>query len=359
MQPPSLHRYLYAYANPTVYTDPSGRCVQDIPRCGLEDARALASTPAEQASVDRIMAIQRQSNAEAGAADYGMAKSIGNTALGAVNFAANVVNGSLETLTGGMIDLGGRRNIAASVDHLVDVAKNLPVRVTEHLAERSAAADRLESEGRHLEAITLRSETVTDVATTTAAVIAPFRSLMRSTVVAESRTGATLLAERAPTALQSLDVPNNAVRLAATDSIAITGSRAIDLGKSYEAGVRGLYGDIAFQQRQYTAVVNGKRVNGIADTVTSVAGRDVAVEAKFVNNWGKSIRNPNSQNGAKPWAVREQQAMLNQAARYSAGYDGGVIYHTNSPELAIYYTRAFDNAGITNARFVITPAIKY
>lgn len=26
MQPPSLHRYLYAYANPTVYTDPSGRC---------------------------------------------------------------------------------------------------------------------------------------------------------------------------------------------------------------------------------------------------------------------------------------------------------------------------------------------
>jgi RHS repeat-associated protein len=25
MQPPSLHRYLYAYANPTVYTDPSGR----------------------------------------------------------------------------------------------------------------------------------------------------------------------------------------------------------------------------------------------------------------------------------------------------------------------------------------------
>uniref|UniRef100_UPI00378478BF RHS repeat-associated core domain-containing protein n=1 Tax=Dokdonella sp. TaxID=2291710 RepID=UPI00378478BF len=26
MQPPSLHRYLYAYANPTVYTDPTGRC---------------------------------------------------------------------------------------------------------------------------------------------------------------------------------------------------------------------------------------------------------------------------------------------------------------------------------------------
>ncbi|WP_407065742.1 RHS repeat domain-containing protein [Dokdonella sp.] len=30
MQPPSLHRYLYAYANPTVYTDPDGRCAEPV-----------------------------------------------------------------------------------------------------------------------------------------------------------------------------------------------------------------------------------------------------------------------------------------------------------------------------------------
>ena len=31
MQPPSLHRYLYAYANPTVYVDPSGR-IEELAR---------------------------------------------------------------------------------------------------------------------------------------------------------------------------------------------------------------------------------------------------------------------------------------------------------------------------------------
>lgn len=38
--PPSLYRYLYAYGNPTVYTDPSGRCVWDL--CVAEGAVAYA-----------------------------------------------------------------------------------------------------------------------------------------------------------------------------------------------------------------------------------------------------------------------------------------------------------------------------
>ena len=64
-------------------------------------------------------------------------------------------------------------------------------------------------------------------------------------------------------------------------------------------------------------------------------------------------------NGAKPWAVNEQQTMVNQASKYSSGFDGGVIYHTNSAELATHYTQVFNNAGVTNFRFVITPATKF
>ncbi|MFZ6723816.1 hypothetical protein [Undibacterium sp. Ji49W] len=160
------------------------------------------------------------------------------------------------------------------------------------------------------------------------------------------------------TAVEGQGVNNAAVSFATTDSVVVNGTRAIDLGQSYEVGVRGLYGDVSFQQRQYTTLVNGQEVNGVADTVTSVAGRDTAVEAKYVDNWATPLRNPNSQNGNKPWAVAEQQNMLDQVIKYSSGFDGGVIYHTNSPELAAYYTQVFNNAGITNFRFVITPATK-
>lgn len=139
----------------------------------------------------------------------------------------------------------------------------------------------------------------------------------------------------------------------------MSGTRAIDLGQSYEVGVRGLYGDVSFEQRQYSAIINGQRVNGIADSVTVIDGLDTAVEAKYVDNWENSLRNPNSPNGSKPWAVSEQQTMINQATKYSASFDGGVIYHTNSPQLAAYYTQVFNQAGITNFRFVITPAAKF
>jgi RHS repeat-associated protein len=51
MQPPSLHRYLYAYANPTVYTDPSGRCADAACSWGL--GMAYANNDDDRASVTR------------------------------------------------------------------------------------------------------------------------------------------------------------------------------------------------------------------------------------------------------------------------------------------------------------------
>ncbi|KVM84608.1 filamentous hemagglutinin N-terminal domain-containing protein [Burkholderia stagnalis] len=146
--------------------------------------------------------------------------------------------------------------------------------------------------------------------------------------------------------------PNN---FPTTDSVSVTGSRSIDKAKSYENAVQGMYNNASFGDRQYTAIVDGRRVSGIADDVTTVNGKLTAVEAKFVDDWSTSMRNPNSPNGTTPWALAEQQTMVAQAQKYSAGFDGGVVYHTNSPQLAAYYSKVFGNAGITNFKFVITP----
>nr|WP_223472662.1 MULTISPECIES: hemagglutinin repeat-containing protein [unclassified Pseudomonas] len=146
--------------------------------------------------------------------------------------------------------------------------------------------------------------------------------------------------------------------LETTNPVAVSGSRAIDKAQSYESGVRGMYGDTAFAERKYTAIVDGQRVNGVADEVAVIGGKPTAIEAKFVDDWASSIRNPESLAGLKPWSVAEQTKMVDQAKKYSSAFDGGVIYHTNSRELASYYSKVFTGAGVTNFKFVITPATK-
>jgi filamentous hemagglutinin len=100
-------------------------------------------------------------------------------------------------------------------------------------------------------------------------------------------------------------------------------------------------------------VVDGRLVNGVADNVVEIGGRRVAVEAKFVDDWARSLRNPSSPIGNRPFAVAEQAKMLDQARKYSAAFDE-VIYHSNSPELIAHYTKVFQDAGIKNFRFILT-----
>ncbi len=122
--------------------------------------------------------------------------------------------------------------------------------------------------------------------------------------------------------------------------MSISGKRAIDYGKSYETAVRDLYGDVPFGQRQYEALVDGQWVDGVADNVVQIGGKNTAIEAKYVDDWAASLRNPLSPNGTKPWALAEQQKMLNQAQKYNSAFDQ-IIYHTNSVELANYYSDMF------------------
>jgi filamentous hemagglutinin len=118
-----------------------------------------------------------------------------------------------------------------------------------------------------------------------------------------------------------------------------------------------MYGPTVSSARQYTALVNGQEVNGVADNVVSINGQSIAIEAKFVDDWSVSLRNPDSINGSEPWAAAEQQNMVDQAAKYSAAFDQ-VIYHTNSVDLATYYQKVFEDANIDNFKFIITPSIQ-
>ena len=102
-----------------------------------------------------------------------------------------------------------------------------------------------------------------------------------------------------------------------------------------------------FRQRQYEALVDGQWVDGVADNVVQIGGKNTAIEAKYVDDWAASLRNPLSPNGTKPWALAEQCKMLNQAQKYNSAFNQ-IIYHTNSVELANYYSDMFKNAGITN-----------
>lgn len=128
--------------------------------------------------------------------------------------------------------------------------------------------------------------------------------------------------------------------------------RAIDKAQQYEDDIQNLYGGAAnFNSRQYSAIVDGQLVNGVADNVVNINGRNVAIEAKFVEDWNRSLRNPLD---TKPWAIAEQNKMLQQAKKYSNAFDE-VIYHTNSQELADHYSQVFSQNGITNVTFEITP----
>ena len=143
-----------------------------------------------------------------------------------------------------------------------------------------------------------------------------------------------------------------------TEGVAVTGARPINLGHAYEAGVREMYGNNAFRSRQFEVMVNGVPKSYVADNVALIGGKRTAVEAKLVDDWANSLRNPASPIGAQPWAIKEQQKMIEQARQYSVNFKGGAIYHTNSPELAAFYGQAFRDAGIKNIRFVLTPALR-
>jgi hypothetical protein len=143
-----------------------------------------------------------------------------------------------------------------------------------------------------------------------------------------------------------------------TDAVAIPtggGKRPIDLAQYYEKSVCKQYG--VSEKKEFKVEIDGKEIKGVADHVIMDEGKRVAIDAKYVDNWSESIRNP-AYTSNKPWLVTGgEREMIEQARKYSSHFDE-FRYHTNSPELAEHYTKVFNAEGIKNFKFIITPAVK-
>lgn len=141
-----------------------------------------------------------------------------------------------------------------------------------------------------------------------------------------------------------------------TQPVVVSGRRAIDASRAYEEGIRDLYGNQSLKPRKFPVITENGEAIKIADEVVTIDGLDTAIEAKYVADWSLSLRNPASPMGQQSWAIEEQQKMLDQAKIYSNNFDGGVIYHTNSRDLAKHYTQIFQNIEGMHFKFIITPA---
>jgi hypothetical protein len=141
-----------------------------------------------------------------------------------------------------------------------------------------------------------------------------------------------------------------------TESVVVTGGRAIDGGRSYQNSVVAIYPAVSKEALKFEALIDGEWLNGEADTVAEIFGQETGVEVKYVRGWSNSIYNPESSISSYRFAIAEQKETLLQARMYSKGFAGGAIYHTNSLEFASYYYRMFTKLGIDNIRFIITPA---
>ena len=87
-----------------------------------------------------------------------------------------------------------------------------------------------------------------------------------------------------------------------------------------------------------------------------MAGKQTAIEVKYVEDWATSLRNPDVPKGQTPWAIPAQDTVVRQARVYSLAFEGGVVYHVNNSDFIEHYTKAFQAAGVTNFKFILTPA---
>ena len=99
---------------------------------------------------------------------------------------------------------------------------------------------------------------------------------------------------------------------ASTNAVPAPGKNASHSGHTYEEAIRNtIYqnNNLPYQQRKYTSIVGGETVGGVADNINSFNGQEIAIEAKYADNWSGSIRNPYSSIGSKNFAIRAQAQM--------------------------------------------------
>lgn len=143
---------------------------------------------------------------------------------------------------------------------------------------------------------------------------------------------------------------------ASTASVAISGRNASTRGLGYEAEIRALYGgERDSRPPEFETMLDGMVVRGRTDHLHIVDGNVTVIEAKYTDNWMVTPRNPRSRISSEPWFPDERAQMIAQAIKYTSFYEYGIVYHTNSVQFARYYSKVFDEIGIKDYSFVITP----
>lgn len=144
LEPPSLHRYLYAYANPTVYTDSSGRQVD------IEDpARAAIVLGMDDREYAEALQVQAAAREVVSGTVFGAFKQTARGLIAIGAYGARVVGKVL-------FDIGDAKGIVdplvSVADATADAVRSGPEALVEYEARKSVEAQSLIRSGRNFEA---------------------------------------------------------------------------------------------------------------------------------------------------------------------------------------------------------------
>ena len=84
---------------------------------------------------------------------------------------------------------------------------------------------------------------------------------------------------------------------AVTNSVDVSGKRPTDRGHDHEQSVRDMYGASNLGPRDFEVYENGEIARRRVGGTTIIDESETAIESKYVDDWSKSIRNPNGSIG--------------------------------------------------------------
>ena len=95
--------------------------------------------------------------------------------------------------------------------------------------------------------------------------------------------------------------------------------------------------------------------NKLGDKVPDGIMGDTALEVKYVDDFSVSPRNPDYK---IPYPNKLAEDDIAQAKKYDDAFADGVLWVTNSPDLASIYTSTFNAISLTKSRVVVIPSVR-
>ena len=152
--PPSLHRYLYAYANPTIYIDPDGR----NPR--LENY-VRSFLPEEKRN--RLEAVERQRQTAQANIVIGAAQAAGESAVDLARLLAIYGAAKAEDMSEGLVNFGAQDRLDQGAKEAAKFLLNPVENTTNYVNQRRNAIRRLEEAGKQEEADRLKGRSAFEI----------------------------------------------------------------------------------------------------------------------------------------------------------------------------------------------------